>query len=194
MPKSNDAMDALIDKLGLRLDDDPAPTRRSGRRNLTLCDSQWKLISASLRESPEGVLSIYLKLPADKLWEIVLEIIYYTQALPAQSKVQEHLTALTNFFKREYKASSEPSIFLRIPVEEIKKDILSLKPVADYSKGTSVEDFIAAVEAGLRNDPKVDWITRCGGPAYVVSKDADPAPQVGDKEILELPVKGKGKS
>ena len=189
MPKSNDAMEALIDKLGLRVDEDPAPTRRLGRRHMPLCDSQWKLISASLRESPEGVLSIYLKLPATTLWEIVLEITYYTQALPSQSKIQEHqhLAALMSFFRQEYKASLDPSIFLRIPVEEIKKDILSLKAVADQARGPSVEDFIAAVEAGLRNHPAVDWITRCGGPAYVVSKDVGPAPQVGDKESLGLP-------
>ena len=185
MPKSNDKMEALIDKLGLRLaDSEPGPptTRRIGRRHMPLCDSQWKSISASLRESPEGVLSIYLKLPADKLWEIVLEITYYTQALPSQSKVQEHLTALMNFFKREYKASMDPSIFLRIPVEEIKKDILSLKAVADQARGPSVEDFIAAAEAGLRNDPKVDWITRCGGPAYVVSNETDPTTQKRKKK------------
>lgn len=186
MPKSNDAINTLIDKLGLRLDGEPAPPTLAHRRR-TLCDSQWKSISASLRESPEGVLSIYLKLPADKLWEIVLEITYYTQALPSQGEVQEHLTALMNFFKKEYKASLDPSIFLRIPVEEVKKDILSLEAVIDSSKSTSGKDFIAAVEAGLRNDPKVDWITRCGGPAYVVPNDADPAPQVGDKESLGLP-------
>lgn len=179
-------LDELIEELGLEAGEEPTPPMPV-RKYRSLCDSRWKKISASLRKDPDGKPSIYLKLPSSKLWEIILEITYYSQSLPSQGKVQEHLTALLDFFRQEYKVSSSPSIFLRIPVEEIKKDILSLKVVADFSEHSSVEDFIAAVEAGLRNDPDVDWIARCGGPTDSVSNNVDSTPQVEDVEILGLP-------
>ena len=180
-------IDELIDELGLRVDEEPTPPMPV-RRYRSLCDARWKKISASLRNDPDGKPSIYLKLPSSKLWEIVLEMTYYDHSLSYQGEDQAHLAALQDFFRQEYKASMAPSIFLRIPVEEIKKDILSLKAVADFSsRSTSVEDFIAAVEAGLRNDPDVDWIARCGGPADSVSNNADSTPQVEDVEILGLP-------
>ncbi len=186
MPDPIDALDSLIDEMGLRGNEEPTPPR-ARRRYRSLCDPQWKLISASLRENPEGTLSIYLKLPATKLWEIIVGVAYYTQALPSQDGTQKHLVALLDFFRHEHKSSMAPSIFLCVPVEEIKKDIAFLQPIADTSRNTSVEDFIAAVEAGLRNDKAVDWITRCGGPAYIVSDNVNSTPQVGDEEVLGLP-------
>lgn len=185
MPNSNDAMDDLIDRLGLRGDKEtasPTPVRRPR----SLCDSRWRIISASLRENPEGVLSLYLKLPATKLMEIILEITFYTRTflplqdgdLKHQAAHLENLEALLKFFRQEHKASTAPSIFLRIPIDEVEKDILSLKVVAEIDRNTSTADFVAAAEAGLRNDPNVDWVARCGGPAYVVPAAApsDSAP------------------
>ena len=80
-----------------------------------------------------------------------------------------------------------PSIFLRIPVEEVERDLLSLKDVGGFGKDTPVGEFITVLEAGLRNDSTVDWIMRCGGPSDDVSGNADPLPQVGEVEILGLP-------
>jgi len=178
-------LDELIEELGLEAGEEPTPPMPV-RKYRSLCDPRWRKISASLRKDPDGKPSIYLKLPSSKLWEIILEITHYTQSLPSQGE-DLHLVALKKFFSQEYKASLAPSIFLRIPVEEIKRDILSLKVVADSSKDTSAEVFIAAVEAGLRNDPDVDWIVRCGGPSDSVSNDVDSTPQVEDVEILGLP-------
>ena len=179
MPNPNDAMDDLIDRLGLRGDKEtasPTPVRRPR----SLCDSRWRIISASLRESPEGVLSIYLKLPATKLMDITMGIAFTlnpsdTAALP--TAVVEYLQGLLEFLKKELSASRAPSIFLCIPVEEIERDLISLEVIAGPSEANPVREFITAVEAGLRNDPNVDWVARCGGPAY----NANPDPQVGDK-------------
>jgi hypothetical protein len=72
-------------------------------------------------------------------------------------------------------------------VEEVERDLLSLKDVGGFGKNNPVGEFIAALEAGLRNDSTVDWIVRCGGPTDDVSNNADSTPQIEGVEILGLP-------
>jgi hypothetical protein len=181
-------IEMLINNLGLR-DEETEPIAPPLRHS-TLCDPAWKKISASLRKDPSGTPSIYLKLPASKLEEIIWGIKIAlessdTAALLAASV--EYLQGLLDFLRLERAASMAPSIFLRIPVKEVERDLLSLKDVGGFGKDNPVGEFITALEAGLRNDSTVDWIMRCGGPADDVSGNVDPLPQIGEVEILGLP-------
>ncbi len=193
MPNPNDAMNDLIDRLGLREDEETAPPTPA-QRYIPLCDRLWKEISASLRVSPEGIPSIYLKLPASKLGEVI-HMIAFMISDEAQKLVDtaasagsiEYLQRLLDFLRQERAASGAPSIFLRIPAKEVEGNLLSLKDVGGFGKNNPVGEFITALEAGLRNDSTVDWIARCGGPSDDASENADPTPQVGAEGILGLP-------
>jgi len=193
--KANDALEALMDSLGLRDEGEPVPPAPLPlHRYRSLCDAAWKEISASLRKDPDGVPSLYLKLPASKLGEII-----HLLAVAISPEVQkivdtaasagsiEYLQGMLDFLRQERDASSSPSIFLRIPVKEVERDLVSLKDVGGFGKNNPVGEFITALEAGLRNDSTVDWITRCGGPADEVLGNADSTPQVEAVEILGLP-------
>jgi hypothetical protein len=191
--KANEALEALMEDLGLRAEGEPEPPVPQ-RRYISLCDIDWKKISASLRKDPDGTPSIYLKLPASKLGEII-HLIAMVIGPEVQNIVDtaasrgsiKYLQGLLDFLRQERAASSSPSIFLRIPVEEVERDLLSLKDVGGFGKNNPVGEFIAALEAGLRNDSTVDWIARCGGPADNVSNNADSTPQIEGVEILGLP-------
>lgn len=177
------AIDELIEKMGLRPETvTPVVT---GQRLITY-DPLWKLVSASLRVSPEGVLSIYLKLPSSALQDIVMGITY-ARAMSNQDAETGDLPTLHEFLQQELAKSMAKSIFLRIPAEEVERGVLSLEAVSERDKSGSIRAFVGALKAGLRNDPAADWITRCGGPAYVASDTVDPTPQSGDAEISGLP-------
>jgi len=185
MGHSTDAVDALIKELGLR-PKEVSPDATS--QHLVTYDPSWKSISASLRVSPEGVLSIYLKLPASKLWDIVMGISYvlaaHAQALNLDKIAR--IGVLHKFLRQEHDASMAPSIFLRIPVKEVEVDILCLAEVSKHDTVGAIGTFLGALRAGLRTDPTVDWITRCGGPAYIVSDSGNSTPQSGDEESSGL--------
>ena len=73
-----------------------------------------------------------------------------------------------------------------MPAEEVKEDILCLEAVKRHDESGSIKVFLDTLKAGLRNDPTVDWITRCGGPAYSVSDSGNSTPQSGDEESSGL--------
>lgn len=178
-----DAVEALIQRMGLR--DSASEETPPGPRQVS-CDPLWKRISASLRRDPNGVPSLYLKLPATTLWQIILGINHVLAGAGIGDGARDVvLEELYSFLYQEHARSAAPLIFLRIPVVDVEKDIESLKTVQEWDKSGYIRAYLEALQAGLRNDPEVDWISRCGGPACDVS--LDPTPHDGDEEILGLP-------
>jgi hypothetical protein len=103
-------------------------------------DERWMEVSASLRA---GIL--YVKTPRRSLMALVHVLQHEKQDLFAK-KINE----------------VGGSVVLAGPTTDWIEDLIVLKALAlDYV----VTEFIEAIEAGLRNDLRVDWLSRvAGGP------------------------------
>ena len=71
---------------------------------------------------------------------------------------------LLTFLREQLRAATNQSLFYRIPVEEARQDIVDLTALEPKDRSEIIEKFRVCLERGLRNEPRVDWISRMGGP------------------------------
>jgi hypothetical protein len=102
-------------------------------------DSQWEEVSASLRQ---GIL--YVKVPREKVQPFLDALVQEEEDLILKQVLE-----------------SEKAFVFYGPTDDWNEDLTTLKGLLPSSV---VEEFISVVEAGLRNDARVDWISRIGGP------------------------------
>lgn len=106
-------------------------------------DSRGTEISASLRKG-----TLYVKMPREKAVSLIL-------ALDAEQK---------DLISKEILESEKAFVFSG-PTDDWNEDLTTLKNMGTTIVSASVvEEFILAVEAGLRNEAQVDWISRVKGP------------------------------
>ncbi len=176
MPQGQDAIDALIGELGLR---EPGPQETAVPR--IYCDPHWNTVGASLRLDSKKVPSIFLKMPVSRLGQIMSDVCFAVADCRQQATRggeafdSSYLIGFIEYMKNEYFAARSSSVFLCVSVEKVKEDLQALKEVRKNSKKYErLNEFIEGLEAGLRSDPAVDWITRCGGPECDVSGEKSP--------------------
>ena len=106
---------------------------------LRQADQWWNKISASLRQG-----RLYVKMPREKVISFVAELAQVNQDL---------------LWKETYE--SDKAFVFSGSTDDWKEDLQVLKALEPQAV---VQELIAAIEAGLRNEPQVDWISRIGGP------------------------------
>ncbi len=138
------------------------------------CDPHWTQFSASLRQG-----QLYVKMPVSSGTALVthLEI----ASVVSESDVVQ---PLINFLRGELDRRTNPSLYYAVSVTEAEQDIEAVRAVeASLSEPRFVTAFRKSLEAGLRNDPSVDWITRVGGPM----SDELQGSTIDPDDLLELP-------
>jgi hypothetical protein len=124
-------------------------------------DPRWTEISASLRRR-----SLFLKMPLRTASTIVkvLENILEKPANPTQESLKSGLLAM---LQEEVSGAIEYylwSIFCRIPAREAAQLADSLLEIELLDSTKLLSGLRQTLNLGLLNDPKVDWISRVGGP------------------------------
>ncbi len=156
-------------------------------RGFTCLDPDWKMISASLRK---GVL--YVKMPVaiavllGAAWKTVSARFHERDILEIHRN-----DALFKLIGDELEGSIEygiGSVFYSTPIDVCEKDIEALKTFADKDTSTLFQSFVDALEAGLKSDPAVDWITRVGGPKPNAFEALQPEPEPVQLSLDDLDV------
>jgi len=102
-------------------------------------DPRWTEASASLRKG-----TLYVKLPRAKVILLIEELTSQEQDL----------------LQKEILESQKAFVFYG-PTDDWNEDLVTLKGM--NPSGITTE-LVLAIEAGLRNEDQVDWISRIGGP------------------------------
>jgi hypothetical protein len=124
-------------------------------------DPRWTEISASLRRR-----SLFLKMPLRTASTIIriLENILEKPENPTQESLKSGLLAM---LQEEVSGAIEYclwSIFCRIPAREAAQLADSLLEIELLDSTKLLSGLRQTLNLGLLNDPKVDWISRVGGP------------------------------
>lgn len=105
-------------------------------------DPRWHEISASLRSG-----KLWVKLPRERC----------TRVVNALNQAGEDLL-------RKETYENGKSFFFVGSIDDWNEDLLTLEKATLKDPTGALREFTAAVAAGLRNDPEVDWVARIGGP------------------------------
>lgn len=126
--------------------------------SLTPCDPFWQCFGASLRKD-----ILYVKMPLSRAQRLLdsMELASFLTGDVTEVKPVDELLA---FLREQFQAATNQSLFYRIPAEEARKDIANLITLEPRDRSGIIQKFRFSLEKGLRDDPKVDWITRMGGP------------------------------
>ena len=103
-------------------------------------DPRWTEISASLRQG-----KLYIKMPREKVAPLL-------EALGAENQ---------DLYLKEV-LESPKAFVLYGSTDDWNKDLITLKGL---KPSVVVTELVLAIEAGLRNEDQVDWISRIGGPS-----------------------------
>lgn len=131
-------------------------------------DPRWKEISASLREG-----KLFVKLPHFKallLRDSLLKTIHllsndeYKELAKTKDYLEKYSVWLTEEMDMAFVAR-QPSVFYRAILTVAAADAEHLGKVVHLDPTGRLSEFHAVLEAGLRNDPEVDWIARVSGPS-----------------------------
>ncbi len=121
-------------------------------------DPNWSHFAASLRKD-----TLYVKMPLSKAKKVILAIEAIIVRLGSGPTV-DGLKPLSKFLLREVRRATNPSLFYAVSVEEARMDLRALRKALVEDPDGVLEKFYSALLSGLRNDPRVDWIARVGGP------------------------------
>lgn len=123
----------------------------------TFQDPKWLELSASLRQG-----SLYVKMPMLRAHELLM-CLNMASLLRTDAGISP-VAELTEFLHSEYQRATNPSLFYAANADDVRKDIEALRAVEPRDRTEPLQQFRETLEAGLRNDPQVDWIRRVGGP------------------------------
>ena len=148
---------------------------------LDLCDPSWREFGASLRKN-----TLYVKMPLSKARKLIvnMELASFlsgdiTEPGPAPSD------EMLKFLREQFKAATNQSLFYAVPVADARRDVEALTLIEAKDKSEILRQFRSALEAGLNNDPRVDWIARTGGPKPEDSKGSeDPTVTPPDEDLF----------
>lgn len=144
------------------------------RPDNVLVDPRWTSVSASLREG-----QLYVKMPVPSGIALVTNLEIAT--VVSKSEVVQ---PFIDFLRAEIERHTNPSLYFAVPVAEAEQDIEAIRAVeSSLSDPRFVKNFRKALEAGLRNDPSVDWIARVGGP----KSGALQGSEIDPEDLLEFP-------
>ncbi len=132
-----------------------------------LSDPQWQEYSASLRKG-----SLYVKLPRTQARMLSGALERVLQALERKdcinlSESKTYLTRYAKFLKDEIDKAlvvSQPMVIYAATLDYATDDAKHLRLVEHLDLTATLVPFQRCLEAGLRGDPEVDWVTRVGGP------------------------------
>ena len=120
-------------------------------------DSRWTECSASLRKG-----TLYVKMPRAK-------VILLIEILSAENQ---------DLLQKEILESKKAFVFYG-STDDWNEDLVTLKGLAPSGITT---ELVLAIEAGLRNEPNVDWVSRIGGPPR---EDSDALDSLfGDEDLI----------
>ena len=126
-------------------------------------DPKWTEVSASLRKG-----KLYVKVPHFKVPVLI-------QAL---------LAAEEDLLSKEILESTKAFVFYG-PTDDWNEDLTTLRSMK--TQDLMVVEFALAIEAGLRNEAQVDWISRAGGPPpEVLDALENLSPASEAEEVLDL--------
>ena len=145
-------------------------------------DPDWQDLSTSLRESPEGGLVLYTKIPLDRMRQIIRSLDNFLKLTPEEG--HGTLPELVVFLYGELKSATNAVVVYRLGVSEARDDADSIRFLAAKNVDVTPEeamDYMRLMYLGLQNDESVDWITRSGGPSYISNplielETAEPTP------------------
>lgn len=106
-------------------------------------DPYWLEVSASLRK---GIL--FVKMPRSKVSRLVRMLLITKKDL-SQKKIEE----------------SEKVFIFHSFASDWKEDLPVLREIVTKDASGVVQEIVTAIENGLRNDARVDWVSRVGGPS-----------------------------
>ena len=124
-------------------------------------DPRWTEMSASLRRR-----SLFLKMPLRTASTIIkiLEALLEKPKTPTEESLKSGLLAM---LQEEVDGAREYhlwSIFCSIPAREAAQVADSLLEIEPLDSTKLLSELRQTLNSGLLNDPKVDWISRVGGP------------------------------
>lgn len=124
-------------------------------------DPRWTEISASLRRR-----SLFLKMPLRTASTIIkiLENILEKPENPTQESLKSGLLAMLQEEAAGAREYALWSIFCRIPAREAARMADLLLEIEPLDSTKLLSELRQTLNLGLLNDPKVDWISRVGGP------------------------------
>jgi hypothetical protein len=102
-------------------------------------DPNWSEVSASLRKG-----KLYVKMPRVKVLLLVAELTKQSQDIGV----------------KDVHESTRSFVFVDSP-DGWNQDLVVLRGMEPTA---TLQEVVLAVEAGLRNEDRVDWISRIGGP------------------------------
>lgn len=138
------------------------------------CDPRWREFSASLRKG-----QLYVKMPTGSGTALVT-----TLEIAGVVSKSDAVDPLISFLRSEIQRHTNPSLYLAFSIAQAEQDVKAVRVVEDcLADSRFLVRFREALEAGLRNDPSVDWITRVGGPR----PDEPQGSEIGPDDLLEIP-------
>jgi hypothetical protein len=150
----------------------------------SIYDPERGNFSASLRKG-----SLYVKMPLKKALGLV-QALELAGFLTGDVEDPNPAAEFQDFLAGEYRRATNQSLFYAVDVEGARKDIESLMLVEPQDESGLIRTFCDCLEAGLRNDPGVDWIGRVGGPKPDAAPEdprrAEPRPQNPNLLGIEL--------
>ena len=152
--------------------------------SINLRDPEWQEFGASLRASKRNAPPdlLYVKASLTRIQALIISMdtaSFMTGDIDDPSPAVELLT----FLRGELRRATNQSLFYVITVKKARKDIESLTLIEPGDRVGFIKQFRETLEAGLRNDPQVDWIARVGGPKPDPSPD-DPKPAKPRPRVL----------
>jgi hypothetical protein len=107
--------------------------------------------------------SLYIKISLSKA-EALVRALEVAGALTGGLDAPNPARELLIFLRTELYRATNQSLFVAVSSAEAEEDIKNLRLVEAQDDTELVRKFRECLEAGLRNDPQVDWISRVGGP------------------------------
>ncbi len=138
------------------------------------CDPRWREFSASLRQG-----QLYVKMPVGSGTALV-DTLEIARVISKSDAVQP----LIDFLRKEIERHTNPSLYFALSTTQAEQDAEAVRAVEDsLSDPRFLARFRKALEAGLHNDPSVDWISRVGGPR----PEEPQGLEIGPEDLLEMP-------
>lgn len=151
-----------------------------------ISDPRWKELSASLRQG-----NLYIKLPRNQVFDLLKAfsstlIVMKIEEDPDLSVKYTYLTTYIEFLTEQIKKIlmvAQTSVVYSTSQDQTMKDVACFKVVEHLDKSGRIFLFRNCLEAGLRGDPEVDWITRVEGPKI---RNPKVIPEPTEEEVIEL--------
>lgn len=145
-------------------------------------DPRYQEFAASYRDG-----KIFVKMPRSKARAIML--VWGVLQARHGSDGPGTLPTLVEVLQDEESAAAEfglKSVFYSLTPEDCRLDIESLQRFEEKDETGVLRLFRGTLERGLDNDPRVDWITRTGGPKPKNSLGLEREDNPADQDLFDF--------